>query len=122
VQDVRLDGVGIGPGFPTVEWTPELSWRLPARGNVSRVDIDSVELQGGTTTRRVQGPSLKVVGDVQRLRLPPGFLTPGANTYLRVTAVMQPVTWDVEAPLRDVGPPAASATAMTRAFTVRPLP
>jgi hypothetical protein len=122
VADVRLDGVLIGAGFPSVQWTPELSWQAPARGTISRVDVDSVELQAGSTTRRVQGPSLKVVGDVHRLRLPPGFLTPGATTYLRVTAVMQPATWNVEAPLRDVGPPAASATTLTQAFTVRPLP
>jgi hypothetical protein len=123
VRDVRLDGELVGEGFPLVEFMPQLSWQAPARGTVSRLDVECVELQGTVSiTRRAQGLTLRVVGEVTSVRLPPGFLKPGAIQYLRLTAVMQPPSWNPEAPLREVGPPASTATTMTRAFLVRPLP
>lgn len=116
VRDVRLDGQAVAEGYPLVASTPVVSWTAPERGMVSRVDIDVVELRAGTTTKRYPGPSLRVVGDITRVRLPPGFLVPTAIQYLRVTATSVPASWNQEAPWRDVGPPAAAATTMTRAF------
>jgi hypothetical protein len=55
------------------------------------------------------------------VRFPTGFLQPGETQYLRITAVTQPDGWDPTMPLREVGPPAASAATMTPMFQVSPL-
>ncbi len=120
VRNVRVDGVTIDDQFPHVAATPLVSWEPPRRGSPTIIDLQAVALDPGVTTLRTEGPTLRVVGDVTSLRLPPGFLDPGAVQYLRLTAIAQPPEWNSSTPRRDVGPPAATATAMTRAFIATP--
>lgn len=120
LRHVRIDGVAIDEGFPMVPGSPVVSWEPPRRGTPTLVDIQAVALDPGPVTRRTEGPTLRVVGDVGEVRLPPGFLDPGATQYLRLTAITQPPEWNPSTPLRDVGPPAATATTMTRAFIAAP--
>lgn len=123
VRDVRIDGQPIGSNFQTVARAPVISWSAPEVGTVSRVDIQAVQLVPATpTTRRLSGPTMRVIGNVNQVRLPENFLIPGATHYLRITSITQPPEWDQTAPLRDVGPPASTATLMTPAFQVAPLP
>ena len=122
VRNVRVDDVVIDEHLPVVKLTPVVSWDAPQRGTPTLVDIQVVALDPGPVTKRVEGPTLRVVGDVSRVRLPPGFIDAGSTQYLRVTAISQPPSWSPSIPRRDVGPPAATATAMTRAFVAQPKP
>jgi hypothetical protein len=123
VREVRVDGLSIGADAPTVSRAPLVSWSPPAVGTLTRVDIQAIQLTGAATgTRRAVGPILRVIGAATSVRLPEYFLEPGKTHYLRVTSVTQPSSWDPTTPLKDVGPPASSATMMTPAFLVAPLP
>ncbi|MEW5737588.1 MAG: hypothetical protein AB1938_01615 [Myxococcota bacterium] len=121
-RDVKLNGELAAVPLTGVSTTPEVSWTAPATGTVKRVEIDVVKLEatmiGGT--RRVAAGTLRVVGAVDHVRLPPGMLNPGGTYYLRVTALSLPDTYDPTWPLLDVGPPAGAASASTAAFTTRP--
>lgn len=124
-RNLTLDGRTASIGMlEDVAVTPEVGWTKPATGTVQRVEIEAVRLeptmQGGT--RRTGVGTLRVVGDVNRVRLPPGFLNPGETYYLRVTALSLPAEYDATWPLLDVGPPAGAASASTSPFTTRAAP
>lgn len=120
-REVRLDGQLASAALADVSPTPEVSWTAPAMGTVKRVEIEATRLEatmvGGT--RRVGVGTLRVMGNVTKVRLPPGFLNPGNTYYLRVTALSLPDSYDPTWPLLDVGPPAGAASASTAAFTTR---
>ncbi len=120
VRNVMMDGVPISQGLPTVAAAPVITWDAPALGTPTRVDIECIVLTPGVPTGRLHQGTLHAVG-TNRLRFPTGFLQPGAVQYLRITALSQPDGWDPTAPLRDVGPPSASAATMTPMFMVTPL-
>lgn len=120
-RDVLLDGQASAVALTGVSTTPVVSWTAPAFGTPRRVEIEVVRLEptmiGGT--RRVGAGTLRVLGGVTRVRLPPGMLNPRQTYYLRVTALALPDTYDATWPLLDVGPPAGAASASTAAFTTR---
>jgi hypothetical protein len=120
VRNVKLDGVAISQAIPTVGASPVITWDAPAVGTVTRVDVECIVLRPGTPTTRLHQGTLHAVG-TNRVRFPTGFLQPGETQYLRITAVTQPDGWDPTMPLREVGPPAASAATMTPMFQVSPL-
>jgi hypothetical protein len=124
-RDLTLDGRTASRGaLADVPVTPVVAWTKPAVGTVKRVEIEAVRLeptQQGVTKRTAVG-SLRVMGDVTRVRLPPGFLNPGETYYLRVTALSLPEEYDPAWPLLDVGPPAGAASASTSPFTTRAAP
>jgi hypothetical protein len=120
VRNVMIDGVPIAQSLPTVSASPVITWDAPALGTATRVDIESIVLRPGTPTTRAHQGTLHAVG-TNRVRFPTGFLQPGEVQYLRITALAQPAGWDPTIPLRDVGPPSASAATMTPMFRVAPL-
>jgi hypothetical protein len=118
-RDVKLEGQDARTSLTNVPLMPEVSWSAPTVGTVRRVEVEAVRLEptmvGGT--RRVAAGTVRVVGNVTRVRLPQGFLNPMQTYYLRVTALTLPETYDPTWPLLDVGPPAGAASFSTAAFT-----
>jgi hypothetical protein len=124
-RDLTLDGRTASRGaLADVSVTPVVAWTRPAVGAVKRVEIEAVRLEPTPqgVTRRTGVGSLRVMGDVTRVKLPPGFLNPGETYYLRVTALALPDEYDPAWPLLDVGPPAGAASASTSPFTTRAAP
>lgn len=124
-RDVTLDGRTASLGaLADVSVTPEVAWTKPATGTVKRVEIEAVRLEPTLqgVTKRTSVGTLRVVGDVTHVKLPPGFLNPGETYYLRVTALSLPDDFDPAWPLLDVGPPAGAASASTSPFTTRAAP
>jgi hypothetical protein len=121
LRDLKIDGQPATAPLVDVSTTPEVSWTAPALGTVRRVEIDVVKLEPTLigATRRVASGTLRVIGDVHRVRLLPGMLNPGQTYYLRVTALALPESYDPSWPLLDVGPPAGAASTSTAAFTTR---
>ena len=118
-RDVTLEGQDARTPLADVPLMPEVSWTAPAVGTVRRVEVEAVRLEptmvGGT--RRVAVGTVRIVGNVTRVRLPQGFLNPQQTYYLRVTALSLPESYDPTWPLLDVGPPAGAASFSTAIFT-----